>query len=483
MAIRTSAQIQIIINNGQHALANLTNTVIIEKKRGQTITKVSHRDNVYRMILLWVYLQNILEPNGNIKAYYLASDNEKKFNKILDGIVNLSKGFAGPAIALLGRKNLPLSFFPGTSGASSSSGGGPAQPGGTVFQGVANSPSSLIDTFNSSISSFVMYVVSVSGSNSGEGSRTSILSASWRGSNTPVSTETKTEDVGGITSPLTLKVELVGGMVQLNAYATTSNWTITGVRILFQNISFVNPIGPLPAGGTTGQLLAKSSNLDYQTIWKTLTANLITDLTASATELNFSQGVTSAIQTQLNTEASTRGTADTTLQTNINSEAVTRAAADLLRVLKAGDTMSGNLAMGGNKVTGLAAASSNGEAVRYEQLPAAVPLLFQVVNIGNWDMVATASKTIDLTALGIAVGKFRSVEVFIISDDSTVISPIQSATNGYTPSGSAFYANGGLGSNVIYVERRVTGGVNGFDNTAYDTAVFNRGYAIIKYAP
>jgi hypothetical protein len=33
-----------------------------------------------------------------------------------------------------------------------------------------------------------------------------------------------------------------------------------------------------------------------------------------------------------------------------------------------GDTMSGNLAMGSNKVTGLAAASANGEAVRYEQL-------------------------------------------------------------------------------------------------------------------
>ena len=35
---------------------------------------------------------------------------------------------------------------------------------------------------------------------------------------------------------------------------------------------------------------------------------------------------------------------------------------------KAGGTMSGNVAMGGNKVTGLAAASSNGDAVRYEQL-------------------------------------------------------------------------------------------------------------------
>ena len=65
----------------------------------------------------------------------------------------------------------------------------------------------------------------------------------------------------------------------------------------------------------------------------------ITDSTTTSTEIGYVSGVTSAIQTQLNA-----------------------------RVLKAGDTMSGNLAMGSNKVTGLAAASSNGEAVRYEQL-------------------------------------------------------------------------------------------------------------------
>lgn len=38
-------------------------------------------------------------------------------------------------------------------------------------------------------------------------------------------------------------------------------------------------------------------------------------------------------------------------------------------VNKAGDSMSGNLAMNTNKVTGLAAASSNGDAVRFEQIP------------------------------------------------------------------------------------------------------------------
>ena len=44
--------------------------------------------------------------------------------------------------------------------------------------------------------------------------------------------------------------------------------------------------------------------------------------------------------------------------------------ADALKVSKAGDTMSGNLAMGNNKVTGLAAPSANGDALRFDQLGA-----------------------------------------------------------------------------------------------------------------
>lgn len=284
--IRTTIEVQFVLNKAQHALADLGVEIVREKKRGKTITNRDHRDKVYRLLLLRIYLQDILLPDGGILAYYLTSANEKKFNKILDGLVNLAKGFDGPAIPLLGVKNIPLLFYPGTSGASSTAGGGPAIPGGTTFQATVNTPSALVDTFDASLSSFGFYIISISGSGSGEGSRTSIMSATWRGSSTPAYTETKTEDVGGITTPLTLKVELVAGKIQLNAYTSTNAWTITGVRILFQNISFVNPIGPLPAGGTLNQLLRKSSSLDYQTQWFTLIAAAITDLTVSSTEIN-----------------------------------------------------------------------------------------------------------------------------------------------------------------------------------------------------
>ena len=49
------------------------------------------------------------------------------------------------------------------------------------------------------------------------------------------------------------------------------------------------------------------------------------------------------------------------------SNGSTFADVDAAALLKAGGTMAGNIAMGNNKVTGLAAASSNGDAVRYEQ--------------------------------------------------------------------------------------------------------------------
>lgn len=83
----------------------------------------------------------------------------------------------------------------------------------------------------------------------------------------------------------------------------------------------------LPLGGTTGQVLAKASSSSYDAVWTTpvtfsdlaLKSNLASPTftgtvvlpsntsigTVSATEIGYVDGVTSAIQTQLDTKAST----------------------------------------------------------------------------------------------------------------------------------------------------------------------------------
>ena len=68
-------------------------------------------------------------------------------------------------------------------------------------------------------------------------------------------------------------------------------------------------------------------------------ASKIADGSVSSAEFQFINSLTSNAQTQIDS-----------------------------KVAKAGDTMSGNLAMGGNKVTGLGSPTANGEALRYDQL-------------------------------------------------------------------------------------------------------------------
>lgn len=73
----------------------------------------------------------------------------------------------------------------------------------------------------------------------------------------------------------------------------------------------------LPAGGTDGQVLTKQSGTDFDTDWESLTVSSITDLTATAaelnildgatinvTELNFLQNASANIQDQLNNKMS-----------------------------------------------------------------------------------------------------------------------------------------------------------------------------------
>lgn len=90
---------------------------------------------------------------------------------------------------------------------------------------------------------------------------------------------------------------------------------------------------PVPGGGTTGQYLAKNSNTNGDVGWYTLTLSRVTDVTATAAEvnklsgalvttaeINHLSGVTSNIQTQLNAKQATiTGAASTVTSSNLTA--------------------------------------------------------------------------------------------------------------------------------------------------------------------
>jgi len=101
-------------------------------------------------------------------------------------------------------------------------------------------------------------------------------------------------------------------------------------------------------------------------------------------------------------------------------------------------------------------------------------LITTIVNIGDWDMDATASVSI---AHGIAdYSKIRSVSVLIIPDAATTLIPLDTSFSGGVPAGSI----GQIQSVNIPLFRTATGT---FDSTNYDSTSFNRGYITIQHIP
>jgi len=442
--IRSSEEITTIINKGQHAIADLGLEIVREAKRGEDNTSPDFRLLVMRLVLLRAFYQNILTVDGTINNFYSASLNEKAENNILTGILKLSGIYGGPAIPKLTGDNLPVYFFPSSSGVSSGgTSGGVATPGGITFEALdVDAPGEVVDRIEASSSNYAFYIVNVYGNGVGEGSKGAVLLVTWRGASTPVVTEYGGADVGGSTTGVTFSAALVSGYIELTANVPTNNWTIRGTRISFQNISFQNPLGPMPPGGTTGQYLRKSSNLDYQTEWSTLLWQYLTDVTASLAEINRVTGVTSPIQTQINTILSTF-------------------------LALAGGTMLGPIAMGSNKITGLGAATTNGDALRYEQLKisGSESILFTTVQLGFWDMVSTSAIFI---THGLDHTKIISCHIKILGDGGI---------GGYdlTSAGTSGYDS----SNVI--ASRDSGGL--FDSTSFNDPAINRGEALIFYRP
>jgi hypothetical protein len=79
-----------------------------------------------------------------------------------------------------------------------------------------------------------------------------------------------------------------------------------------------------------------------------------------------------ALQIEIDTEESARAAGDAALSTSLSNETSARVAADATKLALSGGTMTGAIAMGNNKVTGLAAGTDASDAVTLSQLQSAI---------------------------------------------------------------------------------------------------------------
>jgi hypothetical protein len=94
------------------------------------------------------------------------------------------------------------------------------------------------------------------------------------------------------------------------------------------------------------------------------------------------------------------------------------------------------------------------------------------IAIGNWNMDSTASKNV---AHGMADhSRILSVSVMIISDNSASITELTTNASTLSPAGGNILIDA-----TQFQLSRITGGM--YDDVAYDTAVFNRGYVNFTY--
>lgn len=104
-----------------------------------------------------------------------------------------------------------------------------------------------------------------------------------------------------------------------------------------------------------------------------------------------------------------------------------------------------------------------------------VSLAFKVLEIGDWDMDASVSPSVDVVH-GLTLSSIRAIECLVRNDAGNLWAHLNRGANSgdTTPQGYIGSADG----TKVYINR-LAGGY--FDNTGYDSTGYNRGWVVIRY--
>ena len=165
--------------------------------------------------------------------------------------------------------------------------------------------------------------------------------------------------------------------------------------------------------------------------------NILDGVTSTATELNFNDGATAGTTITTGDSASTAGEGIVEIATQAEVDAGT----DTLR------------------------------SITPETLTGRHPLQTTVVNIGDWDMNATVSVSVNH---GLTLSKIRSILVMIRNDADTVYYSLT-----HDGGGSALIGRiDAIHDTYVVLTRENSGG---YDSTLFDSTSYNRGWMVIQH--
>lgn len=421
----------------------------------------------------------------------------------------------------------PPSIVVGVRGATGATGAAGVEGGGTPFSATAVTTDTICDSFAITESRGVEYTMNIY-DDSGSDMRILRLQAGWNADGSSYADDGGIgQTIVGDCSGVSMSVIVSGTTVQLFATVTSGTWTIEGTRKYVPNNGngIVNPttlasgkiwvgnasnsptavtvsgdftisttgVGAIASGsivnadvsGTASIAVSKLAALTASRAVVTDANGFLTVSAATATEVGYLSGVTSAIQTQLDSKIdSASGAISTVVSTDLTASravisnpsgkiavssvtstelgyvsGVTSAIQTQInsRVADTGDTMTGALvntstveAQGGIRT------ASSGDY-----------FLEKTIDIGDWNMDSTLNVTV---AHGIAdFNKIRVCEVMIRDDANSQLYPVSNYSDDI--------GLGVLSANVSI--SRTIGGL--FDSTDFNSTSFNRGFIYLKY--